>query len=34
MLLDSQVCFSVPPICTPCTALVWPADNTEITSHL
>jgi hypothetical protein len=34
MLLDTQVCFRVLPVCTLCTALAWPADNAKITSIL
>jgi hypothetical protein len=36
LLLDTQVCLRVPPVCTLCTALEWPAklvNNAEITSQ-
>jgi hypothetical protein len=32
-LHDTQVCFRVPLVCAPCTALEWLANNAEITSQ-
>jgi hypothetical protein len=33
LLSDNQVCIRIPPICTPCTALEWPADNHLLELH-
>jgi hypothetical protein len=32
MVLDTHVCFRVPPVCTLCSAFERPADKTKITS--
>jgi hypothetical protein len=31
-LLDTQVCYRVTPVCTPCTAFEWHANDAEIKS--